>query len=1847
MRKRSAAVAAAVLSLVIGAGVVSVANPAAALSPGVAFSAENQSSWQTNGTVWALGTSQGKVIAGGTFSQIRPPVGRTDAPRAANALVILDAETGEPDACQLPVALGGATPTIRAITTSPDQSRVYIAGNFSSVGGVNVARVAALDVQTCTVLPFRVPLPGSTVTALAVHGDTLYAGGLFKTVGGQPRQAFAAFNAGTGALLPWTADAVRATPGPGEAPLPYDMGEGRAIAVSPDGSKVAIGGDLARVNGIESHSIAIVSGADPATGSGGSVLRSYGRHFIPDTSITKTIIDGGDGKFYIGNEGSGGGVFDGRAAFSWDTGDQVWRDTCLGATQSLVMHQGTLYSASHAHDCAGINAFNDGIRRYFLAQDPATMQIHGWLPLANDGIGEGIGPRALVVATGKATGTNYLWSGGEFTTINGRAQQGLTRFGPQDTGLPPTPVVSAQATSDGTVQVRFRTVVDADDSDLTYDVYRGNETKPIWSGVSRSLWWERPQVTFVDAAVTPGSTYAYRVTASDGTNTSARSAASSATVRAAAADYASTVRADAPQSYWTGTASGTWMHDSAGAQTRVDAVPGALMEGATVAPETAIAGSAGSYSFDGADDYAITDQLRAGPSTYSVETWINTTTTEGGKIIGFGNGRPRTGSNAPNLSGNYDRHVYMREDGRINFGVFANGTVNVTSPEPLNDGEWHHIVATQGPAGMTLYVDGLRVGANSTTGAQQYWGVWRVGGDHLNGWPDRPGAEGDPQRDFFAGLIDEVAVYPSALAPTRVVAHYLAAGRELDLNSAPADAYGAAVFAADPTLYWRFDDTDTAATDSSMFGTSPGEYNTGATRQPEGAVSGSGSVTVPGNESGTVGLSKEMNPSATMTGEVWFRTDSKAGGKLFGFESSLTGNGGNYDKHLYMTNEGRLIWGSWLGYVAIVESPQSYNDGEWHHAVGILDESGRRLYVDGALVGSSDTVGSENGPGRWRVGGGNIGGWPGQPSSFYIDGDLDEFAVYRTALDGQAVAQHYALGIADTMAPSAPTDLTAVASGDGVRLSWTAATDDHGVASYTLYRGATPDFAAGEDTRVGTSTTTTFLDDVRTPGTRYYRVVAVDRAGNVSAATDTVSAEFRDVTAPAAPAAPTATAAPDGVRLTWNETTDDVAVTGYRVHRGTTAGFTASSENQVGTSATPAYTDAALAPGRYHYRVVAVDAAGNASDASLSTVITVTAPDTTAPSAPAEATATLSGSTVQVRWTASTDDTAVTGYTVHRGADAAFEPSDANRIAEVTDAKYDDEGLAAGVHHYKIVAVDAAGNRSTAASAAVTIESAEPVIVTVPVTDDTMVVQAAPGTNYGNSNQVSSRGGASAIEALLSAALPNAPAGTSLTRVTLAVRTSTDPTAASIEATNFAVIPDSWNEGTVTWNTRPTTPGQPLGQLAQAPTTNTAFSVDLSAAALRARLGSTATIRMTGTGADNLRLWSTEAANATYRPVLVLEFTPLGGPDTMPPSSPTGLQAGATGSSVSLGWTAATDDRGVARYEIHRSTTAGFAVSAGTRVSETTDVAAQDGPLAPGTYHYRVVARDAAGNAGAPSSEASVSIAAPDTTAPSVPAAPSVTVTGATAQLSWAPSTDDVAVTGYEVHRGASADFAPSAATRVATPATVGHTDGPLAAGTFWYRIVARDAAGNTSAASGATSATVVAPARTVTTTVTVDADAAGYANAPTQNYGTNNQLVSRGDVAQQSFLRLTLPTPPAGGTLVSATLGLRTSTDPSAASTGVHELSLMNGPWEEGTLTWNNRPTTLLGAPVLGSLAGAPATNTAYAVPVAVDQLAPLLGQSVTMRIASTSADNLRIFSREAANQAHRPVLTLTYTLP
>jgi hypothetical protein len=111
----------------------------------------------------------------------------------------------------------------------------------------------------------------------------------------------------------------------------------------------------------------------------------------------------------------------------------------------------------------------------------------------------------------------------------------------------------------------------------------------------------------------------------------------------------------------------------------------------------------------------------------------------------------------------------------------------------------------------------------------------------------------------------------------------------------------------------------------------------------------------------------------------------------------------------------------------------------------------------------------------------------------------------------------------------------------------------------------------------------------------------------------------------------------------------------------------------------------------------------------------------------------------------------------------------------------------------------------------------------------------------------------------------------------------------------------------------------------------------------------------------------------------------------------------------------------------------------------------------PETIVATLVADNAYDPGGASSASATVVDYVPDTTPPSAPTL-SVATTSTTAKLSWAASTDDVGVVGYDVYRGG---------LLVATVAGTAYTDAGRASNTsYTYSVVARDAAGN-SAASG------------------------------------------------------------------------------------------------------------------------------------------------------------------------------------
>jgi large repetitive protein len=264
----------------------------------------------------------------------------------------------------------------------------------------------------------------------------------------------------------------------------------------------------------------------------------------------------------------------------------------------------------------------------------------------------------------------------------------------------------------------------------------------------------------------------------------------------------------------------------------------------------------------------------------------------------------------------------MDPSGHVQFGVYPGSTKSIASSKAFNDGQWHYVVASLSSQGMALYVDAKKVASNpDVTYGQPYWGYWRIGGD--NSWNGNP---------YFAGSIDEVAIYPAPLSPEQIVEHYTLSGRTVTTPPAPADSYGAAIYAQDPVLYWRLGEASgTTAVDSGQQET-PGLYSGDVTLGAASGISGTTNTSADFT-SGVVASAVQFDNPTTYTTEIWFNTTTNQGGKLTGFGRQQTGTSSSYDRHVYMQDDGHLVFGTWTGQTNTISTPLAYNDGAWHQVV--------------------------------------------------------------------------------------------------------------------------------------------------------------------------------------------------------------------------------------------------------------------------------------------------------------------------------------------------------------------------------------------------------------------------------------------------------------------------------------------------------------------------------------------------------------------------------------------------------------------------------------------------------------------------------------------------------------------------------------------------------------------------------------------------------------------------------------------------------------------------------------------------------------------------------------------------
>lgn len=336
--------------------------------------------WSTpaDGAVGQLKIGGGTIYAGGSFSTI--------GGQNRSRLAALDATTGQVTAWN-PAPSGGFPfgPNVSALTIAG--GTIYVAGTFAQIGGQSRAGLAAID--NAGVATAWNPGPtGGGVNALAASGSTLYAGGSFTAIGGQSRTGIAALSLATGTATAWH---------------PVVAGLQIGVLTATAGQVFAAGSSNAGTYLVAlDATTALPSGWNPRPDNSPDVLATSGN------------------RVYVGGAFSAINTVPRRnvAAFDLATGqatawDPSVQDGAIGTNAPTVL---ALAASSSTIYLGGRFPTVGGVPRSGLAAvDDSTGSLTVWNPGATFGASDA-GVSALL-----ADGTS-LYVGGQFTQLGGQSR---------------------------------------------------------------------------------------------------------------------------------------------------------------------------------------------------------------------------------------------------------------------------------------------------------------------------------------------------------------------------------------------------------------------------------------------------------------------------------------------------------------------------------------------------------------------------------------------------------------------------------------------------------------------------------------------------------------------------------------------------------------------------------------------------------------------------------------------------------------------------------------------------------------------------------------------------------------------------------------------------------------------------------------------------------------------------------------------------------------------------------------------------------------------------------------------------------------------------------------------------------------------------------------------------------------------------------------------------------------------------------------------------------------------------------------------------------------------------------
>ena len=456
------------------------------------------------------------------------------------------------------------------------------------------------------------------------------------------------------------------------------------------------------------------------------------------------------------------------------------------------------------------------------------------------------------------------------------------------------------------------------------------------------------------------------------------------------ANYSSAVLADSPANYW----------PLQSGQSVLDNLTGHLQGDYSVA---------NSQPFSGANAVQLSGQ----PGMMSTPTDVYTASGQISVGLAFNASAPGGLAyvSPPGGAPGQSMALYLNSAGQIEW--YFNGAT-ITSPNSYDNNKWYQVLATNGPSGMDLYVNGSLVAQNASVQYNAgYIGRWNFGA-----LPTTPGFPSGPSDPVLDGGIAVPTVFAGQLSATQAASLY---GSD---TSATAYFQEAATLGA--AHIWQFAGTPTQPSLPVYDLSTPSDPGYAVNAALTTGPLGGGALAFSSSGTHIDTTSPQTLPTTAYSVGAWANAQVSSGIVAFSSDQSYsTATPSSEGPAIWTDSAGNIVatYPSTSGTTQIASTGTNYNDGNWHFIDLSVSASGATLYVDGAAVATSTApISSATTTGYWDL------GWvPGStssdaPTSPELIGKLSNVFVADNAISAsvsQQIAQSPTMNVAESYILSA------------------------------------------------------------------------------------------------------------------------------------------------------------------------------------------------------------------------------------------------------------------------------------------------------------------------------------------------------------------------------------------------------------------------------------------------------------------------------------------------------------------------------------------------------------------------------------------------------------------------------------------------------------------------------------------------------------------------------------------------------------------------------------------------------------------------------------------------------------